>query len=553
MPPTLAALKRRHPAHRAFADYWKILDALMQGGSKLTPELKQQLLSNPDNRPVAIQKERVKLARYFGKISPISSRFISQLFAAPIGFEGSSDKFWKDTFFPGGALLPAEDDDGRSTFNAFLRAALLQALSQGKAIAQIDTSVATETLNKKQQRDRKEDEPYCLLVPRGDLWDWESDRGGFKFAKLHRFSWARDSWDGDPVAVHDFTIYQRKPDHSIVVSRYVVKHEDKTSDFDRGTQSFNLESISERDAVIETVNKLDEKPIFHIGSTFKFPIVTLTLPSSLWLADQLHDPQVSHFNQTASLEYGLVASNYAMPTIESEDIADFTDRNSKFGDGYYIHLDPSHKEAIGWTERPGNSFSTSMEYREKVEADIDRTVQQIALSAADAVTSTSGQAIREARKPEEILLTTYGAMVKEFAKSILDVSAIGHNENVNWIVNGLDDFASTDLVGVGTEMTTIGQVAIPSKTFTKELQKSFVREVAKQKEFDPKLLKTMLDEVDKAPDAPLASGDPNAIPDPNQPPIAEDATPATDPQQDDSSVVDSVLNDPKLMKQLGIS
>jgi uncharacterized protein len=526
VPPTLAALKRRHPAHRDSADYWKILDALTQGGSKFTPELKQQLLSNPDNRPVAIQKERVKLARYFNKIGTISSRFISQLFAAPIGFEGSSDKFWKDTFFPGGALLPAEDDDGRSTFNAFLRAALLQALSQGKAIAQIDTSVATETLNKKQQRDRKEDEPYCLLVPRGDLWDWESDRGGFKFAKLHRFSWARNSWDGDPVAVHDFTIYQRKPDNSIVVSRYAVEHEDKASDFDRGTQSFNLESISESDAVIETVNKLDEKPIFHIGSTFKFPIVTLALPSSLWLADQLHDPQVSHFNQTASLEYGLVASNYAMPTIESDDIEDFTDRNKKFGDGYYIHLDPSHKEAIGWT-------------------DIDRTVQQIALSAADAVTSTSGQAIREARKPEEILLTTYGAMVKEFAKSILDVSAIGHNENVNWVVSGLDDFSSIDLTEVAQENQLVIQAGIQSQTFNKEVQKTFVREVGKQKEFDPKLLKKMLDEVDKAAPPPANPGEQGAI--------AEDAPPATDPQQDDSSVVDSVLNDPKLMKQLGIS
>jgi group I intron endonuclease len=45
----------------------------------------------------------------------------------------------------------------------------------------------------------------------------------------------------------------------------------------------------------------------------------------------------------------------------------------------------------------------------------------------------------------------------------------------------------------------------------------------------------------------------DALPDPNQPPIAEDAPPAPDPQQDDSSLVDSVMNDPKLMKQLGIS
>ena len=553
MPPSLAALKRRHPSHRESAEYWQILDALMQGGSKLTPEIKSKLLSNPDNRPASIQKERVKLARYFPKISPIAARFVSQLFAAPIQFEGSKNKFWSDTFFPGGALLPAEDDDGRSSFLAFLRSAILQALGQGKAIAQIDTAVATETRTKKQQRDRAEDEPYCLLVPRGDLWDWESDRNGFKFAKLHRFSWMRESWDGDPVALHDFTIYQRKPDGSIVVSRFSVKHEDKGgSDFDKGTQNFNLESLSERDAIIETVNGLDEKPIFHIGSTYKFPIVTLTLPSSLWLADQLHDPQVSHFNQTASLEYGLVASNYAMPTISTEDIEDFTDRNNKFGEGYYLHLDPSHNEAVGWTERPGNSFSTSIEYREKVEGDIDRTVQQIALSAADAVTSTSGEAIRQARKPEEILLTTYGAMVKDFAKGILDVAAIARGEKVTWVVNGLDDFSEVSLLSAAQETQLITQVGIQSATFNKEAQKSFVREFSKQNEFAPATLKKILTEIDKAPAPPPPGSDPNQPPlDPNAAP--PDDAPADDGQTDDSSVVDDVMNDPKVLKQLGLN
>ena len=522
----------------------------MQGGSKLTPEIKSKLLSNPDNRPDAIQKERVKLARYFNKLSPISSRFISQLFAAPIQFEGSKDKFWSDTFFPGGALLPAEDDDGRSSFIAFLRSAILQALGQGKAIAQIDTAVATETRTKKQQRDRAEDEPYCLLVPRGDLWDWESDRDGFKFAKLHRFSWMRESWDGDPIALHDFTIYQRKPDGSIVVSRFSVKHEDKGgSDFDKGIQNFNLETLSERDAIIETVNGLDEKPIFHIGNTFKFPIVTLALPSSLWLADQLHDPQVSHFNQTASLEYGLVASNYAMPTITTSDPDDFTERNKKFGEGYYIQLDPTMQEAIGWTERPGNSFSTSMEYREKVEGDIDRTVQQIALSAADAVTSTSGEAIRQARKPEEILLTTYGAMVKDFAKGILDVAAIAHNEKVSFSIGGLEDFNETNLSSAAQETQLITQTGIQSLTFNKEAQKSFVREFAKQNNFEPALLARILDEIDKAPAPPPPGSDPNAAPPDAAPP--DDAPPADDGQSD-SSVIDDVMNDPKVLKQLGI-
>ncbi len=516
----------------------------MDGGSKLTPEIKQKILANPDRRPDGVIKERIKVARYFNKISPIANRFVSQLFAAPLQFEGSKDKFWEETFFPGGALLPQTDDDGKATFDAFLKAAILQALAQQKAIAQIDTAIATESINKKQQKSAREDEPYVLLVPRSQLWDWETDRNGFKFAKLHRFSWMRDTWDSDPVAMHDFTIYQRRPDGSIVASRYVIKSKGKGEDFDKGIES-NLERLDEKNIEIASVNGLEERPIFNVRGQFKFPIVTLTLPPALWLADQLFDPQCSHYNQTASLEWGLVSTNYAMPTIESEDIEDFNSRNDKFGNGYFIHLDPSQKESIGWTERPGASFSTSMEYRSTVEQDIDKTVQQIAISAQDAAGAASGETLRQAKKPEEILLTLYGSMVKDLAKGVLDVAAIAHDEAVNWIVEGMSDFDRTDLQGEATEYGAIAQVGIPSEAFTKELQKAFAREVAKQKEFDSATLKKILEEIESAkPEPTEGEADPTVA---GSPPEQD----APDPDSDEA-IAEDALNDPELLKSLNL-
>jgi len=176
-------------------------------------------------------------------------------------------------------------------------------------------------------------------------------------------------------------------------------------------------------------------------------------------------------------------------------------------------------------------------------------VQQIALSAADAVTSTSGEAIRQARKPEEILLTTYGAMVKDFAKGILDVAAIAHNEKVSFSIGGLEDFNETNLSSAAQETQLITQTGIQSLTFNKEAQKSFVREFAKQNNFEPALLARILDEIDKAPAPPPPGSDPNAAPPDAAPP--DDAPPADDGQSD-SSVIDDVMNDPKVLKQLGI-
>lgn len=494
MPPTLNQLRRRHPEHRAKADYWKRLDALVKGGSALTDQIKRDLLANPDGRPESAIKQRIKVARYFNKISPILSRFLSQLFAETAAYEGSKDKFWGEKFFKEGALLSG-DDDGRASFQTFLVRAMLAALSTGKAIAQIDTRVAKGATNKLQQREYQEDEPYLLLVPRWDLWDWETDRDGFKFAKVHRFRWARKSWDSDPVAIHDFTTYQRTPTGAIAFSRYAVI-ERKPDESGVGS---DLEMLQERDVVIEPIQGLKNVELFNLKGKFKFPIVTLNLPPELWVADQLHDPQVSHFNIAASAEWGILTSNYSMAAVKTPDPEEFFDRNKRFGEGYYLLLQP--EEDVNWLERPGGAFDTAMRYREIIEADIDKTVQQIAIAAKDAVSAISGEAIRQARRPEQLLLLGYGALVKEFAECILDVASIARGEDATWKCNGFDDFTETSLTTVSTEYAGIQQAQIPSPTFNKEMQKAYVRDVAKQKDFDPKDLKQMLEEIDNPPES----------------------------------------------------
>jgi|SRR6478672_3547624 len=530
--PSLKQLTYCHPEHQQNNERWKLLDALVSGGHKVTDDIKRQLLVNPDNRPGSVMAERVKLARYYNKIGPILNRFLSQLFAAPIQYEGSKDKWWQEQFFPNGALLDG-DDDGRSSLTAFLRSATLAALTTGKAIAQIDTAIADGILTKADQKRKRVDEPYVLLVPRTDLWDWASDRDGFKFAKIHRFRMGRDSWDADAAGEHDFTIYQRKPNGAIAASRYVVKAIKPETDIS------NIIHLTEENTKIETI--LENKEIFSRDGEYAFPIATLTLPDNLCIANQLFDPQVSHFNQTAALEWGLVNSNYAMACITTEDPDEFFDQNKRFGEGFYLALKPG--ESVSWLERPGGAFDTSIGYRGKIEEDIDRTVQQIALSAADAVTTQSGEAIRQARKPEQILLSTYGSLVKEFDLNILKAAAIARGEKVNWRIQGFEDFEEVNLSGASQEFQTVTAAQIPSETFTKSLQKSFAREVGKQKEFDSADMKKILDEIEaaKAEAEPPAEGEDPATEPEDVTDDGEDSTDAT---------IDEVLNDPKLLDGL---
>ncbi|MFM6225015.1 MAG: hypothetical protein ACKPDM_32480, partial [Dolichospermum sp.] len=77
-------------------------------------------------------------------------------------------------------------------------------------------------------------------------------------------------------------------------------------------QSF-IDTVDDEEITIETV--IEDAPIFNVRGKFEFPIVTLTLPKSLWMAAQLFDCQKSYFNQTAALEYALYTSNYSMPIV----------------------------------------------------------------------------------------------------------------------------------------------------------------------------------------------------------------------------------------------
>jgi hypothetical protein len=218
--PTLEALKRRHPEHIQFCEYWELLTAVVEGGDSITDVMKRKLLPNPDGRPEEIMKERVKLATYCNKISPILSRFNSELFKNPAVPTGSNDPFWSDDFFKNGALLEG-DDDGRASFNTFLMNSMFMALTTGKAIAQIDTKSAVGAVSLAQQKESGELNPYVILHPRTALWDWKSGRDGFSFCKLHQFQLVQQTWDSAPVPQHIFTIFYRR-DGAVFTSKYIV-------------------------------------------------------------------------------------------------------------------------------------------------------------------------------------------------------------------------------------------------------------------------------------------------------------------------------------------
>ncbi|MBW4660928.1 MAG: hypothetical protein KME15_19815 [Drouetiella hepatica Uher 2000/2452] len=515
----LESLRHRHPEHRAQCDRWALLEAMVAGGAAMTDAMKRKILPNPDGRPDAVVQERIKLATYTNKISPILTRFNSQLFSEPASFSGSKAPFWDDRFLPYGALLDG-DDDARASFSTFLRESMFKCLVTGKAIAQIDTRIASgEALSLVDQDSTGELQPYVLLHPRSSLWDWESDAKGFCFAKLHRWVVKRDRWDMPPVGEHDFTIYQRTEEGAIVASRYSIRRRPKENE-KPPVEPFDLDQLQEKDVDIIPMQMpngqpLENVPIFNYRGVFEFPIVTLTVSPGLHIADQLFEPQKSFFAQTAALEYALYTNNFSIPVVSGvEDADDDPLKTQKIGEGYYLTLKPG--QTISAFERPGRTITTAITYRGEIKRDIYDQLQQIALSAADgtAIMARSGASKREDRRPEQILLETYGQLIREYAVQILRVASIAHAEDVRWTVDGFDDFLGEGVLEEVTDMQQLQTVTIPSPTFKRETTKFLVRRVGKSYGLDAKAMTKAIEEIDQA-DA--AAFEPPQ-PEPRQPP-----------------------------------
>jgi hypothetical protein len=308
---------------------------------------------------------------------------------------------------------------------------------------------------------------------------------------LHQFQLVQESWDSPRIPQHIFTIYYRQ-NEKILTSKYVVKRIPKDNK-PLPLMPF-IDAIEAKDITIETI--IENQPIFNVRGKFEFPIATLTLPKSLWMAAQLFDSQKAYFNQTAALEYALYTNNYSMPVVTGvDDDSDDPLQNRRMGDGYYLTLKTGQQ--ITNFERSGESIKTAIKYRSEIKRDIYDVLQQIAMSASDgaSIIARSGQSKAEDRRPEQILLERYGQIVKEFILQILKPAAIAHGEIVDWNITGYDEFLGFELSELLQDMQMIDAANIPSPSFKKEIQKHFIKRAARSYDLNPESVQAALDEI----------------------------------------------------------
>jgi hypothetical protein len=419
----------------------------------------------------------------------------SQITAKEPVYLGSEDPFWDEVFFKEGGIT-AKKDSPRCSFQTFLQDGILQALTHGQAIAVVDVPDVGEVQSLAQQRSLGGDQPYVQLRPIKDLWESEVDENGFRFAKLHSATMVRDSWLSEATLQHRFLIYERDGG-MIYVSRYQA-----TVLLREGQQLTPEDYIKVPDTAEISVIK-EREPIFYINAgnsnIVRFPVVTMTLPEPLRLADQLFDTQVSFFNQTAAVEWAILSTNYAQlifqDVLDEDELAERI--NGRAGNGYFWALPEGVKAT--WLERDGAGIDRGREYRKELKAEMLEIVQQVAANATlYQRTHASGESKKEDRRALDILLEVYGHRLRQFASEILNVAAIAHGENVTWTVNGFDHYDGDTLQDDLQQLVSVTGV-VDSPTLRREGQKAIAARAVHELGLPEEIRQQISDEIAKSP------------------------------------------------------
>lgn len=490
----LEKLLVRHPLHKELAERWHILKQMVDGGSAVDESVKKKLLTSPNCRSEDVINERVKLAPYLSLIGSILTRLQSHLLADKATYLRSpdtQDDFWEQEFFSYGVVAKK----GRKSFHYGLKEATMFALTQGMAIAVVDVS-HTDAENRLQQEIQGGTKPYIIIRSREDLWDWETDKKGLIFAKLHTFRYKRVNWDDLMMPEHEFTIYQRMDDGGVMMARYLIQPA-KPKDYQQ--RAFTLSGLKESE--VNIVEDLAPTEIFHLPQNnekvAKFPVCILEFDESLCIADQLYDCQKSYFNQNAAAEWAMLSTNYAQLVFTDViDEDELNDRITKTGDGYYWGLPQGVK--VDWLERNGNGIDRALKYCEAQKAQMLEIISQIAISAASthAYLSRSAESKQEDRHNMDIMMQVFGQSIAEFAKEILDIASIARGDLLTWSVDGFSNYDSDSFLKDLEQYSKSNQI-INSPSFRSASQKKIASKAIEELGLNPELNNTIVEEIEQ--------------------------------------------------------
>ena len=484
------------------ADLWERLRLLHEGGFEIQDNARLFCPRVPEE-PKKEYEWRLKTTAYVNHMARVVEHLIGGLFGVPLkvsaeGKDGTAAPSTPDDAF---YKAFANDCDLQGTsFSQFMRARLIGALVQKRALIGVDMPLGAPTAaNKLQEEALGVGRAWLYDIPLASMLDWEcDDKGRYVWCKLVKKVVDRS----DPLGDHSAYYYQFKLWRMLDTGAAAFEvYQTKTITKD---EDLKPEEIIPRVTPLTT-------------TTFsRIPIVEINLPAAVWAGNQLGPLCKEHFNGRSNLRGSMCRSlveipfvklgseipavNGALPSEVQQNPSRGADPVGQARAKGFLVLGAG--DDFSFKGPSGNAWQIASSENFKVREEIYSALNtmSLALSNTGATVQRSGESKAEDRSATGVILDFLADSTREISEMVYDVVSDGRGDNERsgktvWKATGVDSYDDDDraaLIGEATEFLTLD---IPSKTARKVYLKSLVARMNPKSSDSEK--QTMFDELDK--------------------------------------------------------
>ena len=433
-----AFVQREHPDYTSRKRVLKMYRDLYSGGQRMK-DTASEYLRPRFREPNDVYLERMWKVFYENYIGSIVDWYGATIFRREpvMTFSGVNE--------PGKAFFSkfVDDCDRKGTsLTDFLRGRFVDALVGGTSYILVDfpkVDLPAETRGAEDQSGRSR--AYLVGYGADDLINWRHDaEGNFDWVVLRTTTTeSNDAQDGDWKQVTTYVYYDKQT--------YRVYKQSGSSYGGGG-------AVEQIDSGYHGLAKQNRVPLFRMN-----------IPEGLWLLNKAGSLQLEHFEKANALAWSLTMGLFAMPVI-------YTDREWKqiIGESYFIQLAPGDK--FGWTEPEGRVYRIAGENLTRLREEIYRVCylgqQGGSLSGNSAQSAASKE--RDFVTTQEVL-RTYGDVVKDLTRRVLNAVGDAREDELNIAVSGLDEFDIGDFSTELDDATRLLGIGIKSPTLTSQVYK----------------------------------------------------------------------------------
>lgn len=419
-----------------------MLAALYEGDAKFE-KLLPQFLPRREREPAPRYEMRKKEFHYRNYLGPIVDYFAALLFTSrpqPTAKQVGKEEVLTE---PGDFYNEFRDDcdNGGTDVDAFFKSRFIRAMVEGRSWIRLHHATGdTQGLDKAQFEKLNLGDAWLEAVDYGNVLDWETDdEGNLEWAITHKKTKKRNG-PGDSRGMVTESWDFLTPD---AVQTFAISYDEK-----------------QEPAPTTEVPPIGEPESHRFG---RVPLLCIDLPTGLWIASRLRTPQLAHFRASNAQSWSLAVTCYAQPVAKVQDPEAFSKTLLGAGYGVVIGIDESWE----WEAPPTGHFAALDTEIKSHKDEIFRIAHQMALG----VDNNSGSVGRSAEskatdaQSTRVMLVSFAKEVKEEMARVYDAISVSRGDDYTWTVGGLDEFASSDLMGFLESLEKLQTVGgIPSKT-----------------------------------------------------------------------------------------